>query len=77
MRRNDKQPRLKKLPTILPAGVYDEKPSRKAATTTSRKAPTQRIFEEDEMGQYEKASKVYRFGDLNEFLLDFPDNDYK
>ena len=54
-----------------------EKPSCKAATTASRKAPTQRIFEEDKMGQYEKACKVYRFGDLDEFLLDFPDNDYK
>ena len=81
MRRNDKQPRLiKKLlpvPTIQPAGVYDEKPSCKPTPTTSRKAPTQRIFQQDEMGKCEKTFKVCRFEDLDESLLDFHDNDYR
>ena len=81
MRRNEKQPRLIKsalpVPTIQPVGVYDETPSCRPLPSTSRKPPTQRIFQEDEMDQYRKAFHVTSFEDVDESLLNFLDSGYR
>ena len=76
MRRNEKQPRLIKellpVPTIHPAGVYDEKPSCIPTTpTASRKPPTQRVYQQDEMAAYKATFNVRNFDDVNESLLEF------
>ena len=82
MRHNDKQPRLitklNPVPTIHPVGVYDEKPSCMPTTpSTSRKPPTQRVYQEDEMPKFKKNFLIGTFADINESLLELLPNDYK
>ena len=74
MKRNEKQPRLLKnllpVPTIHPAGVYDERPSCMPTTPkAARKPPTQRVFQNDEMAAYKEIHQIKNLDDVNESCL--------
>ena len=81
IRRNDKQPRLitklLPVPTIHPVGIYSEKPSCMPTSSTSRKPPTQRVFQEDEMAKYKKTFQISSFAEINESFLEFLSEDFK
>ena len=64
---NDLQP----IPTIQPAGVYDDKPSCVPSIAPSRKPPKERIFQPDQLHEFETAFQVDKLGDINESMLQF------
>jgi hypothetical protein len=81
IKRNSKQPRLIKklspIPTIHPVGVYDEMPSCLPTVKKTRKPPRERIYQPDEMPQFQSAFQVSSFGDVDESLLDFLETDFQ
>ena len=81
IKRNKEQPRLitnlSPIPTINPAGVYDKKTSCLPPITTTRRPPTQRIYQQDELSNYKSQFKIDSFEDVNESLLKLIDSEYK
>ena len=81
IKRNNQRPRLNNhlnpVPTINPAGVYDEKPSCVPSTSQQRKPPKQRNLQEEQYPEYKKQFKVESFSEVDESLLAFLDNGYQ
>ena len=77
--RNAKYPRLlkhlKPIPTIPPDGLR-EIPSLQPSVHTLRKAPKQRIFQEDELETFKKQDEIKDFGGIDQTLIKYFGYDY-